>query len=122
MQMPEVFRHPNDPPGSTSTRYLAFVGKGTPFENPEGVSFRDIRDGTSNTIMFFSGPTNVPWTKPEDIEYDSEKEINLKDGPFKEGFNAVFFDGSVQFISKDVDIEQLHNMIQSNDGNPVQRR
>lgn len=121
MRMPEAFRHPNDPPGSTTTRYLAFVGKGTPFENPEGVQFRDILDGTSNTIMFFSGATNVPWTKPEDIQYDPEKGVDLENGPFENGFNAVFFDGSIRFLSKDVEMQQLHNMIQSNDGNPIPR-
>ena len=120
-QMPAVFRHPNDPPDSTNTRYLAFVGPGTPFGNPEGAKFRDILDGSSNTVMFFSGPSNVPWTKPEDIEYDPKKDPNLENGPYKEGFNAVMFDGSVEFLSKDLDVEAFHNLIQMNDGNPVVR-
>lgn len=120
-QMPEVFRHPSDPAGSTNTRYLAFVGPGSPFENPEGVSFRDMRDGTSNTVMFFSGATNVPWTKPEDIVYDPGKEIEMQEGPFKNGFNAVFFDGSVQFLSKEMVEKQLHRLVQMADGQPIER-
>ena len=119
--MPEVFRHPSDEPGSMNTRYLAFVGPGSPFENPEGVQFKDIRDGTSNTVMFFSGASNVPWTKPEDIEYDPKKELKMDEGPFKQGFNAVFFDGSVQFLSKDMVDKQMHRLIQSSDGTPIER-
>lgn len=117
-QMPEAFRNPADPPGTVNTRYLAFVGKGSPFENPEGFTFGDILDGSSNTIMFFSGATNVPWTKPEDIPFDPEKMIKLQDGPFKEGFNVVMFDGSVRFIPRDIPIEKLYRMIQGKDGIP----
>ncbi|MEE2640455.1 MAG: DUF1559 domain-containing protein [Planctomycetota bacterium] len=120
-RMPEVFRHPTEPDGSVNTRYLAFVGPKSPFSAPDGFRFSDLTDGSSNTIMFFSGATQVPWTKPEDIEYDPEQEIPLKDGPFEKGFNAVFFDGSVQFIPSETGWEKLHLLIQGNDGQPVER-
>lgn len=121
-QMPEVFRHPNDPVGATNTRYLALTGPGTVFSKEgEKASFGDITDGSSNTIMFLSGESNVPWTKPEDITYDPEKNISMENLPFKNGFNASMFDGSVQFFPKDLDPKTLHLMIQSSDGNPIPR-
>lgn len=119
-RMPETFRHPNDPPGSTSTRYLAFVGPGTAFEKAEGVKFQEIRDGTSNTAMFFSGATNVPWTKPVDIPYDPEQELTFAEGPFKEGFHMVMFDGSVQFFPANTPPEKFRRLIEINDGQPIE--
>lgn len=121
-QMPAVFRHPNDPAGATNTRYLALTGPGTVFaKENEQATFRDITDGSSNTIMFLSGESNVPWTKPQDIEYDPEKNISMESLPFKDGFQASLFDGSVQFYPKDLDPKTLHLLIQANDGNPIPR-
>ncbi len=112
-KMPAVYRstrnQPNDP---NSTFYQVFVGKGALFNKAEGVQLQTITDGTSNTIMAFEAGKAVPWSKPEDIEYDPEKPLPMFGGPgFAGGFNAAFADGSVHFLSNSIDKMVLHALI-----------
>ena len=51
-RMPKVFECPSWPQtGSETTTYQVLVGLGTLFEKPEGTSFKEVTDGTSNTLM-----------------------------------------------------------------------
>ena len=118
-QMPAAYRHPDDAADSTNTAYFALVGPDTIFGAEEPISFAQVTDGTSNTIMYIEAKRAVPWTKPEDIPYDPDAEIPALGGYFPEGFNATFADGSVRFIAKDFDPELLRRMIQMSDGKPV---
>ncbi|MBI3407617.1 MAG: DUF1559 domain-containing protein [Planctomycetes bacterium] len=99
-QMPPVYEVPAAPekkPGETYYRVL--VGGGAGFEWSKGLSFRDITDGSSNTIMVVEAAQSVPWTKPDELVYDAQKPLP-KFGDFHGhgGFNAAFFDGSVRFF------------------------
>ncbi len=120
--MPPLFRHPNDLPGSTNASYFALTGPGTMFD-PEvkKMGFRDILDGTSNTIMFVEAKRDIPWTKPVDIEYDPKEELPKFGGFSDGGMNVAMGDGSIQFFSDKVDAETMHKMIQRNDGQVIDR-
>jgi hypothetical protein len=54
--------------------------------------------GTSNVIALVETAPAVPWTKPEDVLYDSKKSVPKFGGVFQDGFCAAFFDGSVKYI------------------------
>ena len=108
--MPEVFRHPGAPKDSTNTAYLALVGRGMVFEGKQGMKFREIRDGTSNTIFLVEAKRDIPWTKLEDIHYDPKKPLPKLGGFSKGGFNVVVCDGSMRFISEKVDEKLLRAM------------
>ena len=110
-QMPSVYRHPKDPPGTTDTCYFALTGPGTVFSNDEGISFAKIRDGTSNTLLIVEAKRSVPWTKPEDIPYDAEKPMPELGGYFDGGFHAARCDGSVAFFAHSVDEKVLRALI-----------
>src|SRR5205823_3555971 len=77
------------------TFYQAFAGKATVFEPGEKIRLVDIPDGTSNTIMVVEAGDPVPWTKPEDLPFDSEKPLPKLGGEFPNILNAAFCDGSV---------------------------
>lgn len=112
-----VFQNPNsEKPANAS--YFAVVGEGTAFGNKEGVSFKDITDGTSNTIAIVGAKRDIPWTKPEDITYDGKKMPEF--GGFHEGgYQVGMCDGAVHFVSERIDKETLKYLLLISDGKPV---
>lgn len=106
-------------PGMTS--YVAPVGEGTVFRGKEGLSLRDIRDGSSNTLMVVATtPENaVFWTKPADLPV---AKANPKKGLFSEvdhEFFGALCDGSVRVFRDTIDNDTLWRLFQNNDGKPV---
>lgn len=118
-RIPAVYVNPNfDSPDKTI--YLAVSGKGTALEGEER-SFRDILDGTSNTVIAVEADPSeaVIWTKPDDWEFDPDQPMrglgNLRPGIF----SALFVDGSVHMISKEVDLDVLRAIMTASGGEVV---
>ena len=119
-QMPNVFRSPFDDPKSIKSGYYALVGPGTVFGEPAGVKVSQITDGTSNTIMFVEAKRDIPWTKPEDIAFDAERQLPSLGG-FLDGMFAVgMADGSVGTLEVDLPKDKLKWLILRNDGHPIE--
>ncbi len=118
--MPAIFQSPGvKDEGKTSMH--VFTGKDTPFDGEQGKSFRDFTDGTSNTILavLAGADTAEVWTKPGGLKFDPaacKKALGeIKDKTFL----AMIADGSVRSIALDIEDASLANLIQLNDGNPV---
>jgi hypothetical protein len=88
-------------PQPYTTYYQVFVGKGTAFESPEGVPWRDLSNGGSSTILITEAGEAVPWTKPEDLIFDPERPLPPLGGVFETSVRVAFADGSVQQYSKE---------------------
>jgi len=103
--MPKVFQHPNLPAADFKTNYLVPVGKGTIFDDREGMEIGRITDGTSNTIMIVEANPDraVVWTKPEDLEVDREHPLAGLGKLRPRGFLVGFGDASVHAIPNDVE-------------------
>src|SRR5262245_12118141 len=115
----KTYELPYDPkPGIT--HYRAFVGNGAAFEIVQGIKFAQFTDGTSNTIMVFEGAEGVPWTKPDEIEFNPQKPMQ---GHLRfEGdkiCNILMADGSVRAIPKTLGENVLKLLIQRDDGMPI---
>ena len=115
--MPDIFG--SDPAGKTSIH--VFTGEGAPFQEGTGVRMRDIRDGTSNTILMVeAGPSTAQvWTKPGGLELNADDPIAAL-GDIGDEFPVSFMDGFVRKLPADIDPKTLKLLIQHNDGTPVQ--
>jgi hypothetical protein len=77
-QMPDIYLAVGDSAGSVTTRLQTFTGPDAPFgaaaagADQIGPRLSNFRDGANNTILFIETGASaaVPWTKPDDIEFD----------------------------------------------------
>jgi len=104
-KMPDIYRHPASKfAGQYKTAYLAVRGKDTMFPGAAAVRLRDVRDGTSQTLMLVEVDDEhaVVWTRPDDWPFDT-KQPRRGLGQFPGGFWAAFADGSVKFFKDPLD-------------------
>jgi hypothetical protein len=132
-KMPELYQSPNQDLGPGMTVYLGNATKKGIFvppkedtqavKNPKGISFRYITDGTSNTIAVVEATkTNaVIWTKPDDFQLDSDNPLKGLAGSQIGGFNALICDGSVKFISENIDSKILKALFTRDGGEVLPR-
>jgi len=82
--------------------------------------FRDITDGTSNTIMLMQKPGGVPWMQVKDLSADQAVKLvkGLKDG---QQLVVAFYDGSVTRISNKIKEKDLRAMMTPAGGEVVNR-
>ena len=101
-KMPKVYGIPGKTmPGDTDTHYRVFVGNGAGFEWIMGGKIANISDGTSNTYMCVTAEKAVPWTKPDELEFDPDKDMTKLVGLVVNGkMQVALFDGSVRTLSK----------------------
>jgi hypothetical protein len=118
-KMPSVYQDPRREKPPPWTYYQGFHGNGAFFEGKKGIRFADLTDGTSNTVMISEAAEPVPWTKPEDLPYDSDKPLPKLGGLFEGGFHVAMCDGSARFVPATVKPRTLHLVIQRNDGQPI---
>ncbi len=120
-RMPAAFRSPASKAPANTTTYLVPVGPGSLFEGNKGVPIREIRDGTSNTLMLVEANDDqaVIWTKPDDFEYDQQDPMCGLIGSYPDGFLAGLADGSVRFVRSSVDPTVLKAFFTHNGGEKV---
>ncbi len=112
-QMPDVYRcFASKLKEKGRTHYVVVVGEGTVFPGREGIPIKEIKDGTSQTILAVEvdDEHSVIWTKPDDLPFDPDNPAKGLGGLyplFPQGFVAAFCDGSVHFSLQKIDPEVL---------------
>jgi hypothetical protein len=111
--MPDVYRGLHDSTDTYTTRIMGFSGKETLFPEPgRSLKYQEIKDGLSNTILFFQAPDaiQVPWTKPEDFSLDSEPLSQLERLRSRTGIKVGFCDGAILTILPECESETLYSL------------
>lgn len=122
-KMPEVYRCPASGLKAKQglSTYRVLSGEETVFPGREGLPMKEIKDGTSNTIMIVevADENAALWTKPEGFPFDPVNPATGLGGQFEGGFDAAFCDGSVRFISETVDRKTLRALFTRAGGEAV---
>jgi prepilin-type processing-associated H-X9-DG protein len=122
-QMPPVYLSPNGTGEPGKTNYLGVAGEHGIFPGKDPVAFRNILDGTANTVMIVeaNNQSTVIWTKPEDFVPDPDDPLKRLRGLRPGGFNAGFVDGSVRFIPEAIAPETLNALFTRDGGERIDR-
>ncbi|MEA1950202.1 MAG: DUF1559 domain-containing protein, partial [Planctomycetota bacterium] len=121
------YRCPSNPTvGGTDTDYLTLVGPNGVFMQKGSTAIKDIRDGTSNTIMMVeSHNSGIHWMEPKDLDMKNAKMLpNNSTAPGMKSMhpgvvNVVLCDGSVRSMSDNMDPKVLQSMATRNGGERV---
>jgi hypothetical protein len=104
-QMPEIFWDMRSAALESNkageTVFQVPAGEGLMFDGTNQVKFKDITDGSSNTIGLVALPLKnaVPWTKPTDWNVDLENPLEMLKAEGRTRAEVGICDGSVQSFS-----------------------
>ncbi len=127
--IPKVYRSPleqTDAQNANHTSYLFFAGNGSAFGDGGKVSFSKIPDGLSNTIALTEvNNSGVVWTQPTDLDAEKldfairgmkDQQPGQINSAAPGGVMMGFFDGSVRFMSNQVNPQVLRSAVDPKDG------
>ncbi|MBI1902017.1 MAG: DUF1559 domain-containing protein [Planctomycetia bacterium] len=130
-EIPSVYRMHGDTAAEGKTRILAAAGKDTMFEAPQGgfprspqsgITFGQVTDGLSNTVMLLEVPAEqaVIWTKPDDWQV-SPQQLDTLANDLAQGktVRVVMGDASTHTISANTQRDMLRRLFDRRDGEAI---
>jgi hypothetical protein len=119
-RMPSTYGRPAmKGPSPKYAAYFVFSGPDAMLGKGDKPFIADVTDGMHKTILAVEATREIPWTKPEDIPFDPAGPLPEIGGLTPDGFNALFGDGSVRFISKAVNPTVLKALITRSGGEVI---
>ena len=104
---------------SGMTNYLAVIGEGTAWPGRASLTFDDFTDDLATTVLVLEVQDHdILWLEPKDITLEHLLAQGL-DSNHSNHVNAVFADGSVGRIRKDIDANTLRALLTISGGETV---
>ncbi|MFY9255909.1 MAG: DUF1559 domain-containing protein [Fuerstiella sp.] len=110
--------------GQFLTAYVAPTGKGTVFDGATTTQLKSITDGTSNTLLIMEARgTSIVWSEPRDVGIatnpvsvnEGTNQLDVSDSVLSSyhrgGAQALLADGSVRFVSQNIDPQVLQALV-----------
>jgi len=121
-KMPDVYRSRGIGPDGNRSGFVIFQDPQMYQIGTSGPNIRQFRDGTSNTLLVVeAGPeAAVPWTRPDDIPFDSSQPLAALGALPKDGFWGGFADGAVRRIKPDIKPETFRALLTPNGDEVIQ--
>jgi hypothetical protein len=124
-----IYRRPEDPPGSTLTRFVAVVGEETVFPGARAIGLDDISDGTGSTILFVEvADSDISWMEPRDLLYGrTPMRVNARGlktpriGSTYPDVRVALADGMVVQIKDSIAPETLRALLTARGGEVIDR-
>lgn len=112
-QMPIIYAEPSLPRMDGMTVFHAATGDGMALQYDQDNRFRDIRDGTANTILVVEADASeaVEWTRPSDVDIDMTAPAAQMGHAHPGIFQVLLADGSVRAISHSIAVETLRALL-----------
>ena len=116
-QMPDCYALPGSPDPPGYTHYRVFVGHGAAFDPPAApnmaprIRLSNFSDGAAQTILVVEAAQAVPWTKPDELDYDPDKPLPPLGYRFRGGFQVGMADATVHWVRGDVSEQTLRAAI-----------
>ncbi|MDB5343087.1 MAG: hypothetical protein JWP89_1464 [Schlesneria sp.] len=117
-----MYHCPSAPGPNNHTSYVVVVGADTCFPGAGSKTLSEITDGTANTMMVVEvdSEKSAPWMSP----MDADEQFILSVGPKSKvshtgGLHALLADGSVRFISSNIDVKTRHSLMTIDAGDTV---
>jgi hypothetical protein len=121
-----------DERGFALTDYAAVIGPQTVWTEKNRKTFPQVVDGANTTLLLVEAAgLKIPWAEPRDADMQQLKTgVNLKGAAHGEstgiasghhlgGCYGVFADGSVRFLSKNIDPKILGKLLTADGGEPT---
>lgn len=113
---------PSNSKKSNLTSYMVVMGEGLMFDSSHARRFSEVTDGLSETLLVIDVPASLaaPWMEPRDIDEAIFQSWN-PDSKLSHtgGFNVLFGDGAVRFLSAELPAETRHRLLTIAGGTPV---
>jgi hypothetical protein len=111
-EMPPIYAAPGvSRPGAGLTYFRAVVGPGAFLERGRRSKLAELKGPRNAVIMIVEAGEAVPWTKPEELDYDPKGALPRLGGASRGGFHAVCVDGTVYFLRDDLSESDLRALI-----------
>ncbi len=118
-KMPRVFSLVNNVADDFKTPFCSFRGNGALLETGKKVTFPEVTDGLSNTIMVVEAAEPVTWTKPDDLMFDPQKSLPALGGKDQDWFVVVMCDGSAHRYRTSLKPETIKKLITKAGKEPI---